>query len=55
MGLRLSICDCGHGGGLTARSDVVALSPPGSFAVSRLIVIGFACRCFPSAAPSNER
>lgn len=55
MSLRLSICGCGHGGGLPARSYAVALSPPGSFAVSRSIVIGFAYRRFPSAAPSNER
>lgn len=51
MGLRLSICDCGHGGGLPARSYTVALSPPGSFAVSRSIAIGFACRRFFSFRP----
>lgn len=40
MSLRLSICGCGHDGGLPARSYAIALSPPGSFAVSRSIAIG---------------
>lgn len=56
MSLRLSICDCGHEDGLPARSHAVALSPPGSFAVSRSIVIGLPAVVFllPTHRMSDE-